>query len=224
MTLSRRWLLMTPLWLASCAEQSPLRTSFPPLRFDYLLKLQLKVATIEEAPPPPPGPLDTLDPVPPIDALFQMARDRLVAGGARGKAVFTIDQADLSRVNNGLQGVMAVHLDIVAPDGSRAAFAEARVSRQSTGGEDLRGDLYDLTQAMLQDMNVEFEFQVRRSLRDWLQETGTAPPPAPVEQQPLSSPGSGPGPEPGSGRAPDNASAPPAAESSGSGSATRSQP
>jgi hypothetical protein len=35
---------------------------------------------------------------------------------------------------------------------------------------------------------VEFEFQVRRSLRDWLQEATTAPPPPPVEQQDLRAP------------------------------------
>ena len=198
MTVSRRALLLAAL-LAGCSDQAPRRTSFPPLQFDYLLKLQLNVASIEEAPPPPPGPLDQLDPAPPIDALFQISRDRLVAGGASNKAVFTVEQAELSRSSDGLQGVMAIRLDVVRADGSNAAFAEARVARQSTGGDDLRADLYDLTKAMLQDMNVEFEFQVRRSLRDWLQETGTAQPPAPVEQQPLTPP-------------PGAAAAPPAAE------------
>jgi hypothetical protein len=41
---------------------------------------------------------------------------------------------------------------------------------------------------MMEDMNVEFEYQVRRSLRDWLQEPTTAPPPPPVERQPLGPP------------------------------------
>ncbi len=200
--LPRRAALLLPLLAAACAEERQTRTSFAPLRFDYLLKVQLNVAAIEEAAPPQPGPLDALDPAPPIEALFQMARDRLVAGGARGKAVFTIVQADLARDGPGLQGAFAVRLDIVTPEGARAGFAEARVARQSTGGEDLRGDLYDITQAMMQDMNVEFEFQVRRSLREWLQEAGAAPAPAAVEQQPLSP------------QRPDGAAAPPAAGSS----------
>lgn len=186
----RRGFLGIGLALAGCAEQVPPRTDFAPLSYDYLLKLQLNVGSIEEAPPPPPGPFDAQDPVPPIDALFQMARDRLVAAGSGGKAVFVIDQAEISRVSNGLQGVFAVHLDIVAPDGRRAGFAEAQVSRQIVGIEDVRGGLYDLTRQMMQDMNVEFEFQVRRSLRDYLQESGAAPAPAPVQQQSLPSPGS----------------------------------
>ena len=41
---------------------------------------------------------------------------------------------------------------------------------------------------MMVVMNVELEFQVRRSLRDWLQDPTAAPPPAPVEQQELPSP------------------------------------
>ena len=42
---------------------------------------------------------------------------------------------------------------------------------------------YDLTKQMLDDMNVELEFQIRRSLKDYLQTTGTAPTPAPVQKQ-----------------------------------------
>jgi uncharacterized protein (DUF2336 family) len=84
-----------------------------------------------------------------------------------------------------MQGVLAVHLDVVTTESVRAGFAEAQVTRTASVPGDLRQALYDLTRQMLDDMNVEFEFQVRRSLRDWLQDTTTAPPPAPVEQQEL---------------------------------------
>ena len=40
-----------------------------------------------------------------------------------------------------------------------------------------------MTRAMMDDMNVEFEYQVRRSLKDWLATTTAVP--APVESQPL---------------------------------------
>ena len=53
---------------------------------------------------------------------------------------------------------------------------------------DLPAALYDMTRAMMDDMNVELEFQIRRSLRDWLQDPTAAPPPAPVEQQELPAP------------------------------------
>ena len=184
MRLSRRLLLALPL--AGCADDTPARTSFPPLRYDYLLKLRLNVADVQLAPPPPPGPLDDLDPAPPAQALLQMAQDRLVAGGSLGRAVFVIDQAQISRIPGGLDGALAVHLDVQTSEGTRAGFAEAKVSRRLVGIEDLRGGLYDITQQMMQDMNVEFEYQLRRTLRDWLQDATTAPPPAPVEQQPLS--------------------------------------
>ena len=189
MPVSRRLALLFPLWLASCGSEPPLRQDFPPLRYDYLTKLGLNVASVEISPPPPPGPLDALDPVPPAQALVQMAQDRLAAGGSLGRAVFAVDQASIVRIPDGLEGTLAVHLDVLTSEGTRAGFAEARVSRRAVGiGRDLPGALYDITRQMMDDMNVEFEFQVRRSLRDWLQEATTAPPPPPVQQQDLGPP------------------------------------
>jgi hypothetical protein len=121
-------------------------------------------------------------------ALRQMALDRLIAAGTLGRAVFVIDTAQIDRVPSGLQGVLAVHLDVLTTDGARAGFAEAQVSRSMVIQGGLRNTLYDLTRQMMDDMNVEFEFQVRRALRDWLQEATTAPPPPPVEQQELPTP------------------------------------
>ena len=48
--------------------------------------------------------------------------------------------------------------------------------------------LYDLTRQAMQDMNVEFEYQVRHSLHDWIVSADAVE--APVEQTPLG--GSGP--------------------------------
>lgn len=187
MTLDRRSFLALPLVAAACTSDMQPRTSFPTLRYDYLLKLRLNVADIEFSSPPPPGPLDEISPAPPGQALLQMARDRLVASGSLGRAVFVIDQAQVMRIPDGLDGVLAIHLDVLTSEGTRAGFAEAKVSRRLVGvGDDLSGALYDITQQMMQDMNVEFEYQVRRTLRDWLQEATTAPAPAAVERQPLS--------------------------------------
>ena len=88
---------------------------------------------------------------------------------------------------------MAVHLDVFAGEGGdRTGYAEARVARRRTSNdtdEDSRAVLYDFTTQMLNDMNVEFEFQVKRSLKDWLQATaGAAPPPPPVQEQTLAPP------------------------------------
>lgn len=189
MRLARRALLLLPILAAGCGDDGPARTGFAPLTFSYLTPLRLNVAAIEEAPQPPPGPLDDINPAPPAQALIRMAQDRLGAGGSLGRAVFVIDDATITRTGSVLNGTMAVHLDVLTSDGTRAGFAEARVSRRAEGvGSDLPAALHDMTTQMMQDMNVEFEFQVRQSLREWLQEATTAPPPPTVEQQPLSPP------------------------------------
>lgn len=187
----RRAALLLPLALAACGgDGPPLRQDFPALHFDYLTPLRLNVGAVDVGDAPAPGPLDAINPAPPGEALRRMAQDRLGALGSTGRAVFAIDAADIAEARGSLSGVMAVHLDILRPDGARAAFAEARVSRsaQLPRRADLRAVLYDMTRAMMDDMNVEFEFQARRALRDWLQGPATAPPPAPVQQQDLTAP------------------------------------
>ena len=188
MPLPRRLLLLLPIWVAGCGGPPP-RTSFPPLRSDYLTPLQLNVATVEISPLPAPNPLDDLNPAPPGPALQQLARDRLVAAGAGGRALVTIDDATIARGGDTLVGSMRLRLDVTAPDGANAGYAEARVTRRLAGvDQDLRGALYDMTKQMLDAMNVELEFQLKQNLRTLLQTPQTAPAPAPVEQQDLGPP------------------------------------
>ena len=190
MPLTRRLALLAPFMLAACGDDAPVRRDFAPLRYDYLTRLELNVADIAYSDLPPPGPLDGVDPAPPGPALRQLVQDRLVAGGSSGRAMVTVAEARIGRNGDSLDGTMAVRVDIVSADGSRSAFAEARVARHADGiGRSLPGALYDFTKQMLDDMNVELEFQLRRSLKDYLQTTGTAPPPAAVQQQDLSAPG-----------------------------------
>ena len=187
--LTRRMALLAPVILAACSDNTVLRQDFPPLRYDYLTRLELNVADISYGDMPLPGPLDGIDPAPPGSALLQLLQDRLIAGGSSGRARVTIGEARITRDGDALDGAMAVRVDIIAADGTTAGFAEGRVARHLTGiGNDLRGTLYDFTKQMLDDMNVELEFQLRRSLKDYLQTTTTAPPPAAVQQQDLSAP------------------------------------
>ena len=190
MFLSRRLVLLAPLGLAACGDDGPPRV-YGPIRYDYLTPLQLNVASVDMADLPPPGGLDELSPVPIGPAVRQMLQDRLSAAGSSGRAVVTVEDARVARSSGGLDGAVAVRLDIVAADGKPAGFAEARVARRLDGvGRNLRPAIYDMTKQMLDDMNVEFEFQIRRSLRDYLQTTTTAPTPAPVEKQDLAPPAS----------------------------------
>ena len=69
-------------------------------------------------------------------------------------------------------------------DHSRRLRPGKRVIGTYTGDlDDLPGRLYDMTKTMMDRMNVEFEYQVRRSLGSWLLAAGAVQ--APVEQQPL---------------------------------------
>ncbi len=185
---------MLPLVVAACVaapETSP--EAMPPLRYDYLTKLRLNVGAIDiddQAVPTAPGDVAALSPDPPAQALRQMAEDRLVAGGNTGRAVFVIENASILRGPGGeLTGALAVRLDIMTGSGSPTAYAEARVSRVLTNDTTgLRPALYDITRQMMNDMNVEFEYQVRHSLKDWLQEASPVSAPAPVQQEQLSPP------------------------------------
>ncbi len=193
--ITRRTVLLLPLLAAACADDDTAQ-SFPLPSYSYLTPIRLNVASIEIDDRSVPGggdSLESMSPLRPADALKKMATDRLFAGGSVGRAVFVIDQASLVRSNGELDGVMAVHLDVYAGGAARAGYAEARVVRQRTStdmDDNTRAVLYDFTVQMMKDMNVEFEFQVRRSLRDWLQDTATsAPLPPPVQSQTLGAPG-----------------------------------
>ncbi|NPD65346.1 hypothetical protein HN018_17370 [Lichenicola cladoniae] len=188
--------------LAGCGGDSRSEPVFKQPSYTYLTPLRINVGQIqvEDHVPPPTGPNDLgpSSPVSPDQALKQMAQDRLVAAGSSGTAVFTIDQASITGQPGGaLDGAMAVHLDIVSNGGGHAGYAEAHVSRQFVPGSNsdndgVKAELYNLTTQMMQDMNVEFEFQLRRTLGDWMLDASGAPVAASVEQQSLTGPGASP--------------------------------
>jgi hypothetical protein len=192
--------VLLPLAVAGCGggEPPPPRVFTPP-NYSYLTKLRLNVGEIdiEDHAGPGGGEVQTggesvsfQSPTPPSVALEEMAHDRLFAAGTSGRAVFVIDQASILRAPNGtLSGLLAVHLDLLTAAGAHGGYAEARVAKQYVPGsepEDLRGTLYDLTNQMMADMNVELEFQIRKSLKDWVVTTTSVP--QPVQAQPLAPP------------------------------------
>ena len=188
----------TPLLLAGCGGDDAPPQVFAPLNYAYLKPLHINVASIEVndswAPPPGVTDLSAQSPAVPLDALREMGRDRLVPSGASGRAVYTIESASIRPDGDRLDGLLKVRLDVYTSDGHRAAYAEAAVARSATGPDEASGmpaALYGLTRQMMSDMNVEFEFQLRRSLGDWFQVNGgLAPPPVAVQQQALPPPGS----------------------------------
>jgi hypothetical protein len=188
--LSRRFVLLLPLVLVACGgDEEPV---YDPLRYNYLPPIQLNVASIDVQQRFIPAGVDPdvsgQDPVPPIEALKAMANDRLQAFGTSNKAVFAIMDASLMRTRDGVTGSFAVSLMILDAAGTQLGFAEARVESRHTGRiRNLRPVLYDMTKAMMSDMNIEFEYQIRKNLKAWLTSDTAAP--TPVEQAPLDQPG-----------------------------------
>ncbi|HVY16911.1 MAG TPA: hypothetical protein VHB27_16940 [Rhodopila sp.] len=191
--LSRRAILALPLILAACGddESQDRANRFPPLRYDYLPPIQLNVASIEIQqrfiPAGVPPDVSASDPIQPTDVLKTMANDRLQALGTTNKAVFAILDATLSKTGDVISGVMSVSLTIYDADNVQRGDIVANVQRTHTGEDDnLRRTLYDMTKDMMNAMNVEFEYQIRQHLKEWLA-TSTAPD-TPVEQTPLTGP------------------------------------
>lgn len=192
MALSRRAALLSPFLLNDCTEPEPPK-SYPPLRYDYLTPIRLNVASVEVQqqflPGGGPSDMTSIDPDPPVNALRQMALDRLQAYGTSGRAVFVVKDASILRLGDGYEGNFAVQLDIYAADNTRAGFAEARASahRGYNADEDQADAVYQLTKQLMDTMNVEFEYQVRRSLKDWIAPPPISNPP-PIQQQQLTPP------------------------------------
>lgn len=186
--LTRRFMLLLPLALAACGGGEDEDELFPPLRYNDLPPIQLKVASIaieqRFVPAGAPPDVSNRDPASPIEALKAMANDRLQAFGTANKAVFSILDASMTRDEDAVTGSLTVSLAIVDDSGAQLGYAQAHEQSQRTGdGHGLRSVLYDMTKAMMNNMNIEFEYQIRHHLKPWL--TDTTAPAAPVEQAPL---------------------------------------
>ncbi len=182
--------LFSPILLSACAsDQAP--RSFAKPDFGYLPKIHLNVATvdIDDSNPPVRDNRDMaiLAPNRPADELRQMARQRLLPDGTQGRAVFHVNEASVVPDHDKLRGALAVQLEVGTSDGSKMGYAEARVERtvdyDNDGPNATRATLDNLINQLMNDMNVEFEFQVRRSLKMYLA-TGAAAQ-APIVARPV---------------------------------------
>jgi hypothetical protein len=180
---------LLPLAVASCgSDPEPI---FEPLSYSYLPPIPLNVTSISIEPRFIPAGVEpdvtAQDPVSPLGALRAMADDRLRALGTGNSAVFAILDASMIRTDDTVSGSMAVSLTIRDDNNAQLGFAEARVKSKHTGGANgLRRVLYEMTKAMMTEMNVEFEYQVRHNLKDYLAQPEA--PDTPVEQMPLDQP------------------------------------
>ena len=174
----RRGVLLLPLLAAACGGRpEPVQLPPGPLSYKYLSPLALNVAAIdiaEEAPSPVPGDIGArLSPSAP-EAVRIMARDRLIAVGTSGQALFTVSQAQVIQRADALTCLLGCRLEVLSGLGSRVGFAEAAVTRSVSGLEAKRPNAPEaLLRRAMDDLNVEYEFQLRRALKDWI--TAVAP-------------------------------------------------
>lgn len=169
--------LACPALLAACASGPGTPASFPKLRYSYLPPITLKVSSIdikdEYVPGPDAAALIMDAPEAPASALRAMAQDRLVGDGSPGSAVFIVKTASLHRKGGTISGHFEVELNVRATDGKRVGYADASVSRTEPVPQDadpatVKAALYELTRKLMFDMNVEFQYQVQKSLGEWL--------------------------------------------------------
>ena len=171
--LSRRSSLLLPLAARRVRRRRRERDS-PPLRYNYLTPLRLNVAAIQiEQRFVPSGAapdVSQLDPMPPVQALRNMAEDRLQAlGSCRPGGVRHPECVAGATARHDHRQPVGASSSIYPTPNTRAGFAQASVSGSYTGDlDDLPARLYDMTKSMMDRMNVEFEYQVRRSLGAWL--------------------------------------------------------
>jgi len=113
----------------------------------------------------------------------RMGRDRIVPSGTRGRARFVVETATLTRSGDAIAVLLRARVEVLE-DGRRVAFAEAQSNRGATGaggGATARARAAEaLVARAMEELNVEFELQVRRNLRDWLMDTTPDAPPVPV--------------------------------------------
>ncbi|TCZ64010.1 hypothetical protein [Roseicella aquatilis] len=194
---SRRAVLLLPVLAAACeTAPEPAVVLAGPMRFDYLTPLPLNVASIEvgrDTPPPMGGDVGARLSPGPAEAVRIMARDRLIAVGTTGTARVTVTQSALVPGRDSLTCLLGCRLDILSAEGERLGFVEAQSRRVVTGPDAARPRAAEaLLRQTMDDLNVEFEFQLRRALKDWLVQappgqdgTLAAPPPAAVEMEDL---------------------------------------
>ena len=201
-------LLLSLAAAASCARsEPPAPPPLAPMSWAHLTPLPLDVAAIEvvpAAPPPVPGDIGSGLSPPPAEAVRGMARDRLSALGGSGRAVFLVTAASVVREGRGaLRCALGCRLEVTGKggedgEGGGPGFVEATAQRGVSGADASRPRAADLLlrQAM-DDLNVEFEFQLRRNLRRWLVSAAPAgaavAPPVGREELP---PAGGPSPPP----------------------------
>lgn len=193
------------LALAACSTPPPLQT-FAPLDYSYLKPFNLKVATVNVVDNYVPGADETAlnanNPAPPAATLLAMLNHRLQPSGLPGTATVTVQVASINETGGMLNGQMTVDLNLASPDGRSTGYAEASVSASvtapdsSASANDVQAALYQMTQKLMTQMNVQLPYQITHNIASWVVWTtpqagasGAGVTAAPIQAAPLTAPG-----------------------------------
>lgn len=169
--------LLAVLGLSACGDSPAPVVSYKPLDYSYLPPIMLKVASInvqnDYVPDSGAATLLGLDPEPPANAVMDMANHRLVANGTPGNAIFTVKTASIETVGNNLTGILTVRLDVASANGRSKGYTEASVNYSQTSPDqsnqgDMRAALYGITKHLMDQMNVQLQYQMQQHLSDWI--------------------------------------------------------
>jgi hypothetical protein len=170
--------------LASCGTPPPTPV-FPELTYTHLPPIRLMVSRvdiIDQYVPPTEAPhVGHLFPTPPLTAARRWAQDRLAAAGNRYTARYVIKEASATETplerTRGLKGAFTtdqterydvaieVLLEIADSRGFSQGYVTARATRARTSAEDITPNArrklwFDLTEAVMKDLNGELERQI----------------------------------------------------------------
>ncbi len=195
--LDRRGALAALLVTAACGgrQEEPAPGPVGPPSYSYLTPLRLAVGRIEVEPATDPSATRTMPPAPlsPSQVVLAMAQDRLSAAGGPGFARFRLQVATLTRESAASGGVfstaterltcvMRCRLEVVGDEAAPSGFAEAEVRRTATrpaaNPTERARAAEEIVRQTGADLNVEFEYQLRRNLRSLLRGLAPATPPA----------------------------------------------
>ena len=194
-------LTLALLGLAGCAASPPPPPPYPRLSWTYLTKLRLDVAKLSiDASWVPTGEamhVEYLAPEQPVSALRRMALDRLQMDGTSGTARYTVTDASIIQVHDHYDAHFEVRLTLRDDKGNKLGGIIAGVKDSRTffsdSPEAQKRDLYALVKKTMSDMNVEFEYEMRKHLAKFLlAHKPLAPLPPTVQSESLGKPGSAP--------------------------------
>lgn len=166
------------LALSGCSDTQPPETFSRP-DYSYLPSLYFNVGqlNITNQAPIDDKNIAEQSPTPPASTLTLMAQQRLKTTGATGTASFAITQANITKqAHHILAGTLSIKLTVDDPTQQHHGQITATVHQERSISSKLsqQRNLYALNQSMMDDMNVEVEYQIRKHLSDWLTDaTGT---------------------------------------------------